>query len=146
MYGAAPFIGGRPVKNADVFLFLSAGIFNRNNGLDECILLNEKDKIVESVHSNVFLVKGKSVFTPAIDEGCIPGIIRRAIIVICRASGFHVNDQCSLSSKALEEADEVFLTDVVNGIRWAGAYKQKRYYKKTTQLLIQKLNEYAFAK
>lgn len=134
------------IKNANSFLFISAGIHNMKDGLDECILLNEKEKIVETVNANIFLVKGTSIFTPGLDEGCIPGITRRAVIELCTKSGFQMNDACSLSPKALEEADEIFLTDAVNGIRWVGAYRQYRYYKKTAQLLNRSLNEYAFNK
>ncbi|MBN2482540.1 MAG: aminotransferase class IV [Bacteroidales bacterium] len=134
------------LRSASTFLFIAAGIHNRQNGLDECVLMNDKGNIVESSCSNIFLLKGKSVFTPGLDEGCIPGIIRRAMIKVCDESEFRVNDRCSLSTRALEEADEIFLTDAINGIRWVGAYKQKRYYKKTTQLLLQKLNEYAFGR
>ncbi len=134
------------VKNAHSFLFISAGIYNIRNGLDDCILLNEQEKIVETVHSNIFLVKGNSIYTPGLDEGCIPGIARRAVIELCTKSGFQVNDACGLSPKALEEADEIFLTNAVSGIRWVGAYQQYRYYKKTAQLLTRSLNEYAFGK
>ena len=38
-------------------------------------------------------------------------------------------------------ADELFLTNTINGIRWVVAYKQKRYFNDTSQRLTQKLNE-----
>ncbi|MBN1158722.1 MAG: aminotransferase class IV [Bacteroidales bacterium] len=130
--------------NASAQLFIMAGIHNRQNGLDACVLINEKGGIVESADSNIFLVKDSSVLTPGIGEGCIPGIIRRAMIEICGKAGFRVNDQCMLPIQALEDADEVFMTNAINGIRWTGAYKQKRYYKKAAQLLLKQLNEFAF--
>jgi branched-chain amino acid aminotransferase len=38
-------------------------------------------------------------------------------------------------------ADELFLTNAINGIRWVVAYKQKRYFNTTSKKLTDKLNE-----
>lgn len=134
------------IRNADPMLFLKAEQYCQKNMLDECVFLNGNGRIVETVHSNIFLVKDQSVFTPSIEEGCIPGVMRSVMIDLCNLSGYRMNDRCRLSPEAMNEADEIFLTDAVNGLRWVGAYRQKRYYKKTVQQLHVALNRLAFGK
>jgi branched-chain amino acid aminotransferase len=41
-------------------------------------------------------------------------------------------------------ADEVFLTNAVDGIRWVGAFREKRYYRDMSQKLVNLLNQLAF--
>jgi branched-subunit amino acid aminotransferase/4-amino-4-deoxychorismate lyase len=132
------------VKSASALLYVMAGLQSREMDVDECILLNTGGRIVETVNSNIFLVRGTSVFTPDVDTGCIPGVMRRVIIDIATAEGYRVNDRSSLTPAVLEDADEVFMTNAVEGIRWAGAYRQRRYFRKTAQSLLRKLNEVAF--
>ncbi|HJZ41805.1 MAG TPA: aminotransferase class IV [Bacteroidales bacterium] len=132
------------VKSASALLYVMAGLQSLEIEVDESILLNPEGRIVETVNSNIFLVSGTSVFTPGVDAGCIPGVMRRVILDIATAEGYRVNDQSNLTPAALEDADEVFMTNAVEGIRWAGAYRHRRYYRKTAQLLVRKLNEVAF--
>jgi len=134
------------IKNTNALLYLLACIDCKKNNLDDYLLLNENGKIVETTNSNIFLVSGNSIFTPGILQGCIPGVIREIIIDIAAREGYRINDQSSLTPSALEEAGEIFLTNAVDGIKWVGAYKQRRYYKKTAKLLIDKLNVRAFGK
>jgi branched-chain amino acid aminotransferase len=133
------------VRSASALLYVMAGIQCRELNLDELILLNGEGRIAETVNSNIFLVSGTTIFTPGLDQGCISGVMRRVILGIAAESGFRVNDQSSLTPAVLMDADEVFMTNSVDGIRWAGAYGQRRYYRKTAQLLNRKLNELAFS-
>jgi branched-chain amino acid aminotransferase len=66
------------------------------------------------------------------------------IIKLATDSGLQVNDHSSITPAVLDAADEVFFTNAVEGIRWAGAYRQRRFYKSTAQMLIRKLNEKVF--
>ena len=72
--------------------------------------------------------------------------MREVIMKLAVDAGLQVNDQSSLTPAVLDDADEVFLTNAVEGIRWIGAYRQRRFYKKTAQMLIRKLNEMAFGR
>lgn len=141
------FSGNMPViRNAHNLLYLLADIEGRNKNLDAILLLNESGRIVETVDSNVFLVSGDSLFTPGIQQGCIPGVMRRIILGLAGDAGFRTNDQSSLTPAVLHDAEEVFLTNAVDGIRWVGAFRQRRYYKRVAKILNEKLNEKAFGK
>ena len=132
------------IPTATPLLYLMAGIETKENNMDALILLNQAGRLVETINSNIFLVSGSSIFTPGLNQGCIPGIMRKIIIALAGASGYMVNDQSSLTPAALHDAEEVFLTNALEGIRWVGAYEQTRYFNKTAKLLTGKLNELAF--
>jgi branched-subunit amino acid aminotransferase/4-amino-4-deoxychorismate lyase len=132
------------VRSAHTLLYLLAGIDGRKKNIDTTVLLNEAGRIVETIDSNIFLVSGNSIFTPGTDQGCIPGIMRRVIIGLAGEAGYRINDQSNLTPAALDDAEEVFVTNAIDGIRWIGAYRQRRYYKKSAKTLINKLNEMAF--
>jgi branched-chain amino acid aminotransferase len=129
---------------AHALLYLLAGIESKRSHTDAVILLNESGRLVESINSNIFLVSGNSIFTPGLDQGCIPGIMRRVISELAVRAGYRINDQSSLTPAALHDAGEVFLTNAVEGIRWAVAYQQNRYFSKTAKRLTGMLNELAF--
>jgi branched-chain amino acid aminotransferase len=124
--------------------YIMAGIYSREKGLDDVILLNQSGKIIQTVHGNVFLIKDTALFTPGILQGCFSGIMRKVILEISEDTGFRINDQSNLTPAAMNDADEIFLTNTIEGIRWIGAFRQRRFYKKTAQALIRKLNERAF--
>jgi branched-chain amino acid aminotransferase len=57
---------------------------------------------------------------------------------------YDVYDNCSLTIGDIETADEIFLTNAIEGIKWILAFKNKRYYNKISKILTEKLNEIAF--
>lgn len=119
-------------------------MFCAQHALDDAIMLNESGRITGSTRSNIFLVRESSLFTPVLGQGCIPGVMRAVIIKLATEARLQVNDHSSLTPAVLEDADEVFFTNAVEGIRWAGAYRQRRFYKKTAQMLVRALNELVF--
>jgi branched-chain amino acid aminotransferase len=132
------------VKSTSALFYVMAGIYKSEKNLDECILLNEKGHLVESISSNLFIIKNSTLFTPSLKEGCLPGIMRQVIISFLPFAGLNVNEEDPLDINHLLQADEVFLTNAINGIRWVGALQQKRYYHEISENLLQKINQLAF--
>ncbi len=134
------------LRSAHGLLYLLAGMEGRRKEIDTYVLLNDGGRLVETIDSNLFLVSGNSIFTPAVSQGCIPGIMRRIIIGLAGEAGYRINDQSSLTPAALDDAEEIFITNAISGIRWIGAYRQRRYYKKIARELTVRLNEKALGK
>lgn len=126
------------LKNISAHLFVMAGIFKTENNLDECLVLNENNKVCESLTSNIFLVKDKRIFTPPLSSGCIDGVMRRFIIETLTQHGREVIE-LPFNIASVIEADECFLSNAL-GIKWVGAFKDKRYLKFETQKILQQLN------
>lgn len=130
------------IKSANSAVYVLAGIYKVKHGLDECILTNDKGFITEAISSNIFAVKNGVLYTSPISEGCVNGVMRKKIIEIAQSNRVAVYEM-AITQSVLLGADELFLTNAVNGIRWIVAYKQKRYFNDTSKKLMDKLNEIA---
>jgi branched-subunit amino acid aminotransferase/4-amino-4-deoxychorismate lyase len=128
------------IKSANSTVYVMAGIYKAEQQLDECLLLNDKYHIIEGISSNIFAVKNGVLYTSPVSDGCVDGVMRRKIIDIAQENKIAVYE-ISVMQNVLLGADELFLTNTINGIRWIVAYKQKRYFNNTSKKLIEKLNE-----
>lgn len=127
------------IKTANALPYVLAALFKKNEGLDDALLLNTKGRIVESTHSNIFFIKGNTLITPALKEGCTAGTTRKAILEIAASLGMEVVKQkCPVS--LLEEADEVFLTNAIRGVQWVRKFKKKRYSSEKTRVIYDQMN------
>ena len=95
--------------------------------------------IIESTSSNLFLISNGVLYTPGLDGGATAGVMRSEIINLALAAGMKVYE-CNLTPQNLLIADEVFLSNAVNGLRWVGSYRTKRYFNATAQELVRSLN------
>ena len=86
----------------------------RRQGFDETIFLNTAGRLCEAATANLFLVKDRSLFTPALDSGCLPGICRDRVIEQAREIGIPC-ETGSLTVAQLHAADEIFLTSSTRG-------------------------------
>jgi branched-chain amino acid aminotransferase len=128
------------IKSANSAIYVMAGIYKTQQQFDECLLLNDKHHIIEGISSNVFAVKNGVLYTPPVSDGCVNGVMRKKIIEIAQANKIAVYE-ISVMQNVLLGADELFLTNTINGIRWVVAYKQKRYFNTTSKKITEKLNE-----
>ena len=104
-----------------------ASIFAKENGIDNCVLLNERKGVVEVANGNIFIVKDTIIKTPAITEGCIKGIIRKKVIeIITKSKDFSI-EETVISPFEIQKADEVFITNAIIGIQPVTNYKKKSF-------------------
>ena len=132
------------VKSTNSLLFVLAGIYKKEHHLDDCLILNEHKRICESISSNIFILKEGKFYTPSLKEGCLPGIMREVISQVIRKKGYPLDDDSAITISDLIAADEAFLTNAINGIRWIIAFRNKRYYNKISKLLVGQLNDEVF--
>ena len=69
--------------------------------------------------------------------------MRSTIIGIAREEGY-VLEETGILEKYLLNAEEVFITNAIQGIQWIGTYREKRYFNFTARKLLARLNERAF--
>jgi branched-chain amino acid aminotransferase len=131
-------------KISSAYIYVMASICKRDNNLGDVLLINENGNIIEATSSNLFIVKNDQIYTPSLEEGCVRGIMRNKIIDYCLDLNYTVFDDCTFSSDDLLNADEVFLTNAIVGIKWVLAFKERRFFNKTSKILMRKLNEVAF--
>ena len=118
------------IKTNNRMLNTLASIFAEENDLDNCILLNEKKGVVEVTNGNIFIVKGSVIKTPALDQGCIKGIIRSKVIEIVQKNKDFTIEETSISPFEIQKADEVFITNAIIGVQPVSSYKKKQFISK----------------
>jgi branched-chain amino acid aminotransferase len=115
------------IKTTNRILNVLASIFMDENDLDNCILINERKGVVEATNANIFIVKGKEIRTPALEEGCIKGIVRKKIIELLNKNKEYSIVETVISPFEIQKADEVFLTNSIIGIQPVTNYRKKEY-------------------
>ena len=113
------------IKTTNRLLNVVASIFAQENDLDSCILINDKKQLVEATHSNLFVVKGNTISTPALTEGCIKGVLRSKIIELLQKEDKYNIEEREISPFELKKADEVFLTNSIIYIQPVTHYRKK---------------------
>lgn len=98
------------VKSANFLTHILARGEATDAGVDEAVMLNYEGSLTEGTVSNLFLVKGNTIFTPSVESGILPGVTRRAIIELSREIGFKV-EEGEIRPEELLVAEEAFLTN-----------------------------------
>lgn len=113
------------IKTSNRMLNTLSAIFANENDLDNCILLNERKGVVEATNGNVFIIKDDVIKTPALNEGCIKGIVRKKVIEILEKHPDYTIEETVISPFELQKADEVFVTNAIIGIQPVTNYRKK---------------------
>nr|WP_273333897.1 aminotransferase class IV [Dictyoglomus turgidum] len=83
-------------------------------GFDTCLFLNEKKLITETAFGNIFFRKEKTLYTPHIQNGILPGIMRKKVIEVAKSLGYQV-DISFLKLEDIKNMEECFITTSVAG-------------------------------
>ena len=107
----------------------NAGTLERvhREGLDDALLLNEQGQLAECTSANVFLVRGRQVFTPPLASGCLPGITRDTLLEVIPAAGYTLLEQ-DLTPSDLDSAEEVFISSTTREVAGVGSVQPKWTY------------------
>jgi branched-chain amino acid aminotransferase len=81
----------------------------------EAVMLNLDDELTECTTSNLFLVHGEKVRTPALESGLLQGITREILLDIGPGNGFNISE-ARLTRSDLDGADEVFLSSTLKNV------------------------------
>jgi len=128
------------IKTTNKIINITGSIFASENGLDNCLLLNDRKNVIEALHGNVFMLTGNKLVTPPISEGCLNGVMRKQILGLVRKMDNLEVVEEPISPFDLQKADEIFITNVIRGIQPITKYRKKEYGKKLSEELLLKLN------
>lgn len=130
------------VKTTNALQYVLAAREAKAAGWDDSFIYDSKGGLLESSNSNVFLLKQGELLTPRLEDGCLPGILRRVLLEKMPALGYTVKEQI-LAHNDLQSADEVYLTNAISGLSWVAGWRSKRYFKKQASKLMGDLNQLA---
>ncbi len=131
------------LKSTNKIINILASIYAQENDYQNCLLLNENKMVVEATNANLFWVKGNQIKTPPISEGCLNGIIRKKLIEIIKKLPTYTLKEEKISPFNLQKADELFLTNSIQGIQSISGYRKKQFTHVVADELRGKLNALA---
>ncbi|MCO5936238.1 aminotransferase class IV [Mucilaginibacter sp. RB4R14] len=128
------------IKTCSSLIYVMAGIYKQQNKLDDVFLINQNRYLCEANSSNIFVWYQNHLYTPALSEGCVEGVMRKVVIQLALDNNIPVTE-AQINPEILNEADEVFLTNATKGIQWVMGYGVKRYFNRISKTLMDELNK-----
>lgn len=128
------------LKTNNKALNVLASIYAKENDFDNSLLLNTNKSIVEALNGNLFLVKGTTIKTPPLEDGCLNGVMRKQLIELIKLMPDYTLEESSISPFELQKADELFITNVITGIQPITNYRKKSFKSEVAKLVLQKIN------
>ncbi len=128
------------IKSNNYLASVMGQLFAKENNLDECLLLNSFGRICESALANVFIIKENVIYTPALSEGCVAGVVRRWLIENLPFPEYQII-QKEIRLFEIYDADEIFLTNSIKPVRWVQAFQEKSFGNKITKKIAAYVQE-----
>jgi branched-chain amino acid aminotransferase len=121
------------LKSANYLPYVMGAKHSQANEWNDCLVLNQEGRIADATIANVFMVKDGIIFTPSLSEGCVDGVMRKYLLESLNVDpgnyqGVKPNvEEKPITIEYILNADEVFLTNAVTGIRWVKQLQDKTY-------------------
>jgi branched-chain amino acid aminotransferase len=119
------------IKSNNYLPYLVAALHAKKHHWNDALILNTAGRVCDATIASLFIIKDNIVYTPALTEGCVAGVCRRFLKEHLPAAGFKIQET-TISIKAIHEADEVFLTNAIQGIRWVQCCGDIKYGNRLT--------------
>lgn len=128
------------LKTTNKILNVTASIYADENGLDNCLLLNEDKNVAEALQGNIFMVLNGKLITPPLTEGCLNGVMRKQILTLVSKMENLDVEELEISPFDLQKADELFISNVIKGIQPITKYRKKEFGNTVATKIITLLN------
>jgi branched-chain amino acid aminotransferase len=129
------------IKTTNKMISITGSIYAQENDLNNCLLLNNDKNVVEALNGNLFMLLGAKLITPPTEEGCLNGIARKQIIALAKKMEGIEMVEAPISPFDLQKADELFITNIIQGIQPITQYRKKTYTTNVSAQLLEKLND-----
>lgn len=126
------------LKTNNYLPYTMAALHAKAQKWNEALLLNTTGRICDATIANVFVIRKDKIYTPALAEGCVAGVMRRWLIENLIKSGYTV-EESGIGMSTIADADEIFLANSIQGIRWVQQCGETRYSNKLATLIYSSL-------
>lgn len=110
--------------------------FHSQDETAEIVLINNKNYITETPYSNIYLIKEGMAKGAPIKHGAYADISKLLMLRIFAKLDISYSESDGITEQDLREADEIFLVNALEGIRWVMGFEGKRYFNQ----VIRKIN------
>ena len=128
------------LKTNNKMINVVASVFAKENGFDNCLLINDDKNVVEAINGNIFMKMGNQLITPPTSDGCLNGIMRKQILAIANKMENIEMIEKSISPFDLQKADELFISNVITGIQPITKYRKKEFTSELSKEITELLN------
>ncbi len=122
------------VKSNNYLCYAMAALWAKKHHLNDAILLNPYNRLADATIANIFIVTGGIIKTPSLSEGCVNGVMRRYLLTQMRVENIPV-EETKIGVEELLQANEIFLTNGIYGIRWIKQINNTNYTNTASSLL-----------
>jgi branched-chain amino acid aminotransferase len=126
------------LKSNNYQLYTLAAQYAKEQKWNECLVLNQFERICDATIANVFFIKENNIHTPQLSEGCVNGVMRKYLLQKIKEVGTSVIEGC-FTSDDVQSADEIFFTNAIYGIRWVKLWGNKGYKCDASALLFKEV-------
>jgi branched-chain amino acid aminotransferase/4-amino-4-deoxychorismate lyase len=95
-------------------------------GADEAVMRNNHGDLTCAAAANLFWITGGHLFTPALHCGVLEGVARGRVVDLARRLEVEVHEVAT-GAEALDEAEAVFLTNSLIGVRPARRFEGETF-------------------
>lgn len=127
------------IKSTNKQVQVLAAVFAKENDYQNCFLLNEHKNVAEAINGNIFMFKDKELVTPPLSDGALNGIIRKQLLQKKEIDGVKIMEK-SISTFDLQLAEEVFITNTIQGVIPITKYRKKEFTSQLAPIVVDYLN------
>ncbi len=120
------------IKSNNYLVYVMAALFAKNNRWNDCLVINNHGRVCDATIANLFWIKNARLYTVPLTEGGVAGVMRQHLIDSLPAKGWEVIEK-PVTLGELEEADELFLTNSMSGIRWVNLLNNHHFTNNLTR-------------
>lgn len=111
----APAPGPIRLKSLSYLSSVLAGLQLPDDPATEALMCGIDGSVAEGAMSNVFMVRGRTILTPPLELGVLPGVTRQRVLELAESTGFETRTD-RFTRAELAAADECFITNAARGI------------------------------
>jgi aminodeoxychorismate lyase len=125
-------------KHNNYLPYAMAALHAKKQKWNDAIVLNSYGNICDSTIANIFYIKDAVIYTPALSEGCVAGVMREHILQQLRDNGYTCKET-TVTVNDILQADEVFVTNATYNMRWIKQIDNASYKNELVQKIYNTL-------
>jgi branched-chain amino acid aminotransferase len=123
------------IKSSSFQLYSFAARFAKAQKWNDAIVLNTRDQICDCCIANIFWIHNRNIFTTPLHDGPVAGVFREHLMQHIQVM------EKSATVDDLLNADEIFVTNAIRGIRWVQRLDEKQYGSNQTLEIYRKIRQ-----